>query len=436
MELRTFRGGIHPPYQKEATEHKAIEEIAPPSEVVIPLLQHVGAPCDPLVNVGDHVETGQMIGNNDAVISASVHASYAGQVKAIEEVKDFSGDLVKSVVISVDAPPPAKSWAPRSVEGATQEEIRSKAREAGLVGLGGAGFPTAVKITPPADKPIDTVIINGCECEPYLNCDHRVMLERADEMISGLRLLMKAVGASRGIIGVEANKMDAVEEMEKKTAGEADLSVTVCDVKYPEGAEKMLIKALTDREVPPGKLPSEVGVLVQNVQTAVALYEALAMDKPLIQRVLTVTGPGIREPKNVLVGVGVTVDHVVQSCGGFVGTPGKVIMGGPMTGWAQDDLAVSVIKGTSGIVVLTRDLVAELAEQECVGCDKCLDACPLFLMPNYIVKHTKRGQYEKAKLYGGAEECFECGCCSYVCPSAILHVAYVRKAKKELAIVK
>jgi Na+-translocating ferredoxin:NAD+ oxidoreductase subunit C len=432
VELKTFRGGIHPPYQKEATAGKATEVISLPAEVVIPLSQHVGAPNSPTVQVGDRVEMGQKIGASEAFISAPVHSSVSGTVKAIEERKNFSGASVMAVVIAVDPQQAAKFTEKRDVSNLSPAEIVEAAKQAGLVGLGGAAFPSYVKLTPPKDKPIDTVIINGCECEPFLTCDHRLMLERPDDLIGGLKLMMKAVGAQRGYIGIEANKMDAADAINAKLAGEQSISVEVLEVKYPEGAEKMLIDAITGRRVPPGKLPSEVGVLVQNVQTAVALYDAAATGKPVIERVVTVTGPGMKNPRNVMVKVGTPIEHVIEQCGGITGNPGKVIMGGPMTGFAQKDLSAPCQKGTSGILVLTEEAVDQGAEQQCVGCDKCLDVCAMFLMPNFIVKHAKRGQWDLADKYG-ARDCFECGCCSYVCPAHIQHVAYVRKSKAEIA---
>jgi electron transport complex protein RnfC len=432
VELKTFRGGIHPPYQKEATAGKATEDISLPAEVVIPMQQHVGAPNSPTVKAGDRVEIGQKIGASDAFISAPVHASVSGTVKAVEDRKNFTGASVPCVVITVDPSQPAKFTEKRDVSSLTPEQIRDIAKEAGLVGLGGAAFPSYVKLSPPPDKPIDTVIINGCECEPFLTCDHRLMLERPDDLVAGLKLIMKAVGAKKGFIGVEANKMDAVDKLVMKVANEPDIEVAVLEVKYPEGAEKMLIDAITGRRVPPGKLPSEVGVLVQNVQTAVALYDAATTGKPVVERVITVTGPGVKNQRNVNVRIGTPIAHVLEQCGGITGNPGKVIIGGPMTGFAQKDLSASVVKGTSGILVLTEEAVNRDEEQQCVGCDKCLDVCAMFLMPNFLVRYAKRGQWDLAEKYG-AKDCFECGCCSYVCPARIQHVAYVRKAKAELA---
>jgi len=435
-EVKTFKGGIHPAYNKELSAGKAIKAIPVPKEVVIHLQQHIGAPCEPKVGVGDRVELGQLIGDAEAFVSAPVHASVAGTVKEIAEVTNFTGAKVSSVTITADESQPEFARKPgKDLESLSDEDIRDIAREAGLVGMGGAAFPTQVKISPPKDKPVDTVIINGCECEPYLTCDHRYMLERTDDMISGAKLLKKAVGANRVIIGIESNKMDAVDALRSKVASEPDISVEVLDVKYPEGAEKMLIFALTGRKVPPGKLPSEVGCLVQNVGTAIALFEAASWGKPLYERVVTVTGPGVREPSNLLVPIGTPVSDLIDACGGFVGNPVKLVMGGPMTGWAQADASAPVVKGTSGLVVLTSDIVDLGEEAECVRCGKCIDACPMFLSPNYIVTAVKRGQWDQAEMWG-ALDCFECGCCTYDCPAYIPHIDYVRKAKEKIAALK
>ncbi len=428
---KTFKGGIHPPYNKELASGKPVREAPVPAEVFIPLQQHIGAPNEPLVNPGDRVELGQKIGASEAFVSAPVHSSVAGTVKEIAEITGFTGAKVRCVVITPDAEQPEFSKQSKDISVLTDEEIRNVAREAGLVGMGGAAFPTHVKLTPPKDKPVDTVIINACECEPFLTCDHRVMLERPHDLVQGLKLLMKAVNAKKGVIGIEANKMDAVDAVRDASRGEGGIEVEILEVKYPEGAEKMLIYALTGRKVPPGKLPSEVGCLVQNVGTAVALFEAAAWGKPLYERVLTVTGPGIKEPGNLLARVGTPISALIEACGGLVGDPRKVIMGGPMTGWAQSDTKAPIVKGTSGIVVLTSEAVDVGMEEECVHCGKCVDVCPMFLLPNFVVQSMKKGQWDRAEMWG-ALDCFECGCCSFTCPAYIPHVEYVRKAKAEI----
>jgi electron transport complex protein RnfC len=433
---KTFKGGIHPPYNKELAKEKAIKPCPLPAEVFIPLSQHIGAPNESLVAAGDRVEIGQRIGGSEAFVSAPVHSSVAGTVKDITEITGFAGAKVKVVVIAPDAGQPEFNKQPgKELDAYSDEEVRAIAREAGLVGMGGAAFPTHVKLAPPKDKPVDVVIINACECEPFLTCDHRLMLERPIDLVQGLKLLLKAAGARKGIIGIEANKMDAIEVMRKAAEGEADVAVEILDVKYPEGAEKMLISALTGRKVPPGKLPSEVGCLVQNVGTAIALYEAAAWGKPLYERVITVGGPGIKEPGNLLVKIGTPMSALIDACGGYLGDTAKVIMGGPMTGWAQPDTSAPVVKGTSGVLAFTPDMVDVEDEQQCVRCGKCIDTCPMFLQPNFIVQAVKAEQWDKAELWG-ALDCFECGCCSFTCPAYIPHVTYVRKAKADIAALK
>jgi len=433
---KTFKGGIHPPYNKELASGKAITQVPIPSELVIPLNQHIGAPNSPLVSPGERVTVGQKIGETDAFVSAPVHASVAGTVKAVEDIKNFTGQIVKSVIIEADPQQPAfEAKQGKPLAELSADEIRQIAKEAGLTGMGGAAFPTHVKLTPPKDKPVDTVIINACECEPFLTCDHRLMLERPSDLVEGLKLFVKAVGAEKGIVGIEANKMDAVEKVRSAASAEATIEVEILDVKYPEGSEKQLISAVTGRKVPPGKLPSEVGCLVQNVGTAIALFEAASTGKPLYERVLTVTGQGIKEPSNFLVKVGTPISALIDAAGGLTGGPAKLIMGGPMTGWAQEEPTASVVKGTSGVLALPAELVDVREEHACVRCTKCVEACPMYLMPNYIVEAAQKEDWRKAELWG-AVDCFECGACSYTCPAYIPHVSYVRKAKAEIAAMK
>jgi len=427
----TFQAGIHPPYFKEASSSREIREISLPEEVVIPLHQHTGVPCEPLVKVGDYVLAFQKIGDSKAFVTAPVHASVAGQVKAVEPRPYFTGSNVMSVVITTaQEQKSAALTGGTTVDKATPAEIKKAARDAGLVGMGGAAFPTAVKISPPADKPIDTIVINGCECEPFLTCDHRIMLERADDMIAGTFLLMKAVGASKGVFGVEVNKPDVIQLLTEKIKGRSDMAVIPLETKYPQGSEKQLIKATLNREVPPGKLPMEVGTVVNNVQTAVALLQAVTEGRPLVDRVLTVTGPAAKDPQNVRVKIGTPVKHVLAECGG-VENAAKVILGGPMTGWAQSSLDVPVVKGTSGILALTPEIARTTPHLACVRCGRCVKHCPMMLYPNFI------GVYAEAKIWDKAEawhvlDCFECGVCAYVCPSKRPLVQFVRFAKAEV----
>ncbi|HEY5526894.1 MAG TPA: electron transport complex subunit RsxC [Candidatus Anoxymicrobiaceae bacterium] len=434
--FKSFKGGVHPYYNKDLASGKAIEQAPIPAEVVIPLNQQIGAPNSPLVSPGDKVTVGQKIGETDAFVSAPVHSSVAGTVKAVEDIPNFTGAKVKSVVITVDPQQPAFEAKPgKPLAELDANEIKKIAKEAGLVGMGGAAFPTHVKLSPPKDKPVDVVIINACECEPFLTCDHRLMLERPGDLVEGLKLLIRGVGADRGVIGIEANKMDAIEKVRAIVSKEPNIEVEILEVKYPEGSEKQLISAVTGRKVPPGKLPAEVGCLVQNVGTAIAMFEAASMGKPLYERVLTVTGHGIKNPKNFKALVGTPISVLIEAAGGFTGDATKLIMGGPMTGFAQEEATCNVVKGTSGILSLAPDLVDVREEHSCVRCTKCVEACPMYLMPNFIVDAVAKEEWEKAELWG-ALDCFECGCCSFTCPAYIPHVEYVRQAKARIAALK
>lgn len=428
---RTFRAGIHPPYFKEMSSNKEVRDIPLPKEVVIPLHQHIGAPCAPLVKVGEFVLAGQKIGDSQSYVSAPVHASVAGEVIAIEPRPSFTGDDVMSIVIKTAAE--QKSVALTGgipMDEATPKDIIRAAREAGIVGMGGAAFPASVKMSPPPDKPIDTLVMNGCECEPFLTCDHRIMLERCDDMINGALLIMKAIGADNCVFGVESNKGDVVALLEERLEGKPGMSVVSLETKYPQGSEKQLIKATLDREVPPGMLPMEVGTVVNNVQTAVAVFEAVTRGTPLIERVLTVTGPAAVEPQNVRAKVGTKVSDVLAACGGLSGVA-KVVLGGPMTGFAQSNLDVPVVKGTSGIVALTPDLAQETPYLPCVRCGKCVDNCPMMLYPNFIALYAEAKLWDKADAWN-ALDCFECGSCAYVCPSKRPLVQFIRAAKAEI----
>jgi electron transport complex protein RnfC len=430
LTVKTFNRGVFLPHYKKFSEDQPITAVSLPEEVVIPLQQHIGAPCRALVKPGDKVKAGQKIGESDAFVSACVHASVDGTVVAVEQRPHFTGITVEGIVISVDAEQSEPDWSERDHHALSPDEIKSAIKEAGIVGMGGATFPTHVKLSPP--KAIDAVVINACECEPFLTCDHRMMVEMTDELIEGAKLIRKTVNAPRIIFGVETNKPDAIEALNLKIAGDSTMEVVALDVKYPQGSEKQLIKATLDREVPPGKLPLDVGVVVQNVATAIAVYQACRYQKPLIERVLTVTGDGIAQPGNVRARLGIPIGHIIQERGGFKGTPGKIILGGPMTGWAQTRLDIPVIKGTSGILVFSPEMVVDNDYLACVRCAKCVEHCPMYLYPNYIGAYAENGRYELAAEWG-AMDCFECGVCVYVCPSNRPIVSFVREAKRQIA---
>ncbi|MEW5783891.1 MAG: electron transport complex subunit RsxC [Bacillota bacterium] len=433
MATPFFKGGVHPEYRKELTASLAITALPLPAQVVIPLQQHIGAPCEALVEVGDMVKAGQKIGESKGFVSAPVHASVSGKVIAVGPYNHPLGRKVEAVTIESDG---LDAW----VEGLkpagdlnsiTATELRSLIREAGIVGMGGATFPAHVKLAPPPEKPIDMVIINGAECEPYLTADHRLMLEKPGEIVFGLKVMMKALGASTGIIGIENNKPDALRVMQQAVAGETDIRVVPLHTKYPQGAEKMLIQAISKRKVPSGGLPMDVGIVNHNVGTAVAMTRVVKEGKPLIERVVTVTGEGVVRPANLLIRIGTLVSEVLEACGGLKDDTRKLIIGGPMMGLAQTTADLPVIKGTSGILALTAEDVALFQSLPCIKCAKCVAVCPVSLVPTFIAQASEHGMLQRAdKLH--AADCIECGCCSYICPSRIPLTQLIRLAKAEI----
>ena len=426
----TFRGGIHPPCTKN-TSDLAIEEMPAPANLAILLSQHIGAPCEALVKMKDEVKVGQKIGDADSFVSAPVHSSVSGTVTGIKPCPHPLGMTVQAVLIESDGQNTVDdSIRPReNVDSLSSSEIIDIAREAGLVGMGGATFPTHVKLSPPKEKIIDAVILNGAECEPYLTADHRVMLEKPADVVAGLDLIMRAVGVKKGFVGIETNKPDAIEALGEAVtdSGLSDIEVIGLQTKYPQGAEKNLIDAILGREVPSGTLPFEVGVLVQNVGTACAMHDAVVKKMPPIERVLTVTGR-VKEPKNLKVRVGTPLRDVIDFCGGPEGPLYKVVMGGPMMGIAQYSLDVPVTKGTSGILVLSKEDSPYIEEEPCIRCGRCLNACPMHLMPCNITDAVAAEDWDDADKYG-ALDCVECGSCAYVCPASRPIVQYAKLAK-------
>lgn len=432
MNIKAFKGGIHPQDKKGFTSNKPIEEPSQPERVVIPLTQHLGAPCKPLVSINQEVKKGELIGEPGGFVSAPVHSSVSGRVLAIGNFLNAIGKMVNSIVIENNY---REEWTilkdnPDYLN-LSPDALRAKIRDAGIVGMGGAAFPTIVKLSPPKEKPIDTVILNGSECEPYITSDYRLMLEKSYEIIQGLKIIMKILGVQKGFVGIEDNKPEAIKIMKQTAEEEQGVEVCSLPTKYPEGAEKMLIKAITGREVPPRALPMDVKVVVQNVGTSFAIYEAVRYGKPLIERTITITGEGINNPKNLLVKTGTLVSHLIENCGGLKDENVKIISGGPMMGFALASLEVPVTKGTSGIVALTdRDIIHTRDFGPCIRCGRCIEACPMGLMPSMLSIYAEKGFYEGAKEYN-LFDCFECGSCAFVCPSKRPIVQFVRLAKSQ-----
>lgn len=433
MSLATFKGGIHPPDMKELARDAVITAAIAPKTVAIPLSQHIGAPTKPAVEIGSAVKMGQVIGTAEAFVSAPVHSSVSGKVMGFVDFPGVTGRPVKCVVIENDGlDTKADFKETQDYLSLSAEELKEKIKAAGIVGMGGAAFPTNVKLSPPKEKPIDAIILNGAECEPYLNADYRLMVERPNDIVAGLKILMKVLGVKRGYIGIEKNKPLAIDTVKSACTDDPGIKVIECEVKYPQGAEKMLIGAVTGRSVPnKGGLPMDVGVVVQNIGTAAAIFDACRWGRPLIERVVTVTGNGVKEQKNLKVRIGTLVRDLVEQCGGLKDGAAKVISGGPMMGFALYSLEVPVTKGTSGVLVMSgQEAVHTDKYGPCIRCGRCIDICPMGLMPSMLSVLSEAGMYEECKQYN-LFDCFECGSCSYVCPSKRPIVQFVRLAKSQ-----
>jgi H+/Na+-translocating ferredoxin:NAD+ oxidoreductase subunit C len=428
MKLKTFPGGLHPPDNKQWSAHKPIESCPLPAELVVPLAQHIGAPAIACVAAGDLVKKGQVIGQAKGFVSVPVHAPTSGTVAAVEDRPHPMGKALPAVVIAPDG---EDAWGelpvPLDPATASINELRDRLRDSGIVGMGGATFPAHVKLSPPDEKPINTLILNGVECEPYLTADHRLMLEEAERILAGIAILQKILGVTQTYLGIEANKPDAIKHLTALCAGR-NIEVVPLEVKYPQGAEKQLILAICGREVPTGGLPMDVGVVVQNVGTCAAVADAVLRGEPLIERIATVSGPGVKEPKNLRIRIGMPLSHLVDFCGGLLGEPAKIIMGGPMMGMTQLSLEVPATRGTSGLLLFTAGNVPLRAEGPCIRCGRCVRACPAHILPTTIAAYARLDLFTEAEQFN-AMDCIECGCCTYSCPAALPLVQAIRHAK-------
>lgn len=429
----TFKGGVYTNDYKGLTNKKPITKAEEPKIVYIPLLQHVGAPCEPLVKPGEYVKLGQKIGESQSFVSASVHSSVSGTVKSITSLYTPRGTKSDCIIIESDGlNVPHESIKPKgSLDNLTPKEIVDIIKEAGIAGMGGAGFPTHVKLSPPPDKKIDTFILNGAECEPFLTPDHRTMLEMFEKILFGTKALIKALDVENSYIAIEENKIDAVKAFQTILKDSDNIKLAILKTKYPQGDEKRIINAITGRMVPSGGLPMDVGCVVNNVSTAKAVADAIQEGKPLYERIVTVTGDGIKYPKVLLAKIGTPFQELIDQCGGFKGTPGKVIMGGPMMGISQFSTDVPVIKTTGGILVLPKEEVVTEKIQPCIRCGRCVDVCPVFLLPLYISTYSLKNDFETAERYN-AMDCIECGACSYICPAKRPLTESIKFAKNEI----
>jgi len=435
-DRRTFPGGTHIIDFKGFTNSLETVDADAPAKAYIPMSMHIGAPSKPLVEIGEEVKMGQKVAESQGYVSVPAHSCVSGKVTAIQRMPIPSGRMVDTVVIENDF---RDEWirqpaaVPRdAIEAMDGAALQAKVLEAGVVGMGGATFPSHVKVAPPQEgKGFDVVILNGIECEPFLTADHRIMLEKPERVIAGLKYFLRMLHCDKGVIAIEENKMDAFDLMIKLTEKEPGIEAVVCREKYPQGSEKQLINAITGREVPPGGLPADVGVLVHNVATAVAVADAIEYDRPLIDRIVTLNGNGVSKPMNYRVRIGTLYGDLIGQNGGIIGDTVKIISGGPMMGFAVYSLEIPVMKGTSGILVFNdeSEVLKREAERPCVRCARCVDHCPMRLEPTTLMKAAKKSDWAKAGAYD-VTSCMECGSCSYVCPSMIPIVQYIRLAKQ------
>ncbi len=418
MGLATFKGGIHPYEGKELSENKPVQELLPKGELVYPMSQHIGAPAKPLVKKGDRVLVGQKIGEAGGFISANVICSVSGTVKAVEPRLVVSGQMVTSIIVENDG---LYETIPhfgedRDYTKLSKEEIRNIVKEAGIVGLGGAGFPTHVKLTPKDESKIDYILVNGAECEPYLTSDYRMMMEEPEKIVGGLKVILSLFDNAKGVIGIENNKPEGIKKLQELVKDEPRIEVRELLTKYPQGGERSLIYAVTGRSVNSSMLPADAGCIVDNIDTVIAIYNAVCKQTPLIRKIITITGDAIANPQNFSVKLGTNYQELVAAAGGFKTEPEKIISGGPMMGMALFTIDVPVAKTSSALTCFTKDMVAAQAPTPCIRCGRCVAACPSHIVPPMMMKAALKNDCAAFEKVNGME-CMECGSCTYVCPA-------------------
>lgn len=417
MAFLTFKGGVHPYDGKELSKEKPVQEYLPGKELVYPLSQHIGAPAQPAVKKGDHVLAGQKIAEMGGFVSAAVHASVSGTVKDIKKVRNNVGAMVDAIVIENDEKYETVEFSPASsLDALSKEDVIARIKDAGVVGMGGAGFPTHVKLSPKEPEKIEYVLVNGAECEPYLTSDYRRMLEQPEWIIGGLKCILKLFDNAKGYICIEDNKPDCVAKMTELVKNESRIEVRELKTKYPQGAERCLIYAVSGREINSSMLPADAGCVVDNVDTVCAVYRAVMAGEPVMDRIVTVTGDAVANPSNFKAKTGTSFAELLEAAGGLKSPAEKIISGGPMMGFAMFDYHVPVVKTSSALLCMTKDEVTQKEPSACINCGRCVSACPARLVPSRLATYSEHGQEELFVKYDGME-CVECGCCSFVCPA-------------------